>query len=138
MVNADVFTSDTTKPRARAVAVKDGRITYVGAGATWPGGRSWEESRAPAWPWGTASGPAWMVSSGHTSYMFKPFSDAPGEYGDVNWSRDGWNRVMEIIDGMGLQACTHACGDAGIHRVIASGSCSPTNWSWGPWTAAWT
>lgn len=58
------------------------------------------------------------VSSGHTSFMFKPFSDAPGQYGDANWSMEGWNRAMEIIDGMGLQACTHACGDAGIRRVI--------------------
>ena len=58
------------------------------------------------------------VSSGHTSFMFKPFNDAPGDYGDVNYSEEEWNRVMEIIDGMGLQACTHACGDAGIHRVV--------------------
>lgn len=56
----------------------------------------------------------------HTSFMFDPFSDAPGEYGDAVWTQESFDRLMEIIDQLGLQACTHAIGDAGIQRAINS------------------
>lgn len=60
------------------------------------------------------------VSSNHASFQFKPFSDEPNNYGDEVWTQEGFNRVMEIVDSLELQACTHSCGDAGINRVINS------------------
>ena len=36
------------------------------------------------------------------------------------WTQEEFNQVIEIIDKMGLQACTHSCGDAGIRRIIDS------------------
>lgn len=58
------------------------------------------------------------VPSNHTSFQFEPFSDAKGIYGDQVWSQENFNRVMEIVDSLEFQACTHSCGDAGINRVI--------------------
>lgn len=58
------------------------------------------------------------VPGNHTAFMLEPYTDMPGELGDPAWTQEGFDRVMEIIDGMGLQACTHSIGDAGIRRVV--------------------
>jgi predicted amidohydrolase YtcJ len=58
------------------------------------------------------------VSVNYTSLMLEPYADKPGEYGEALWTQEDFDRVMEIVDGMGLQACTHACGDGGVRRVI--------------------
>jgi hypothetical protein len=62
------------------------------------------------------------VTGNYTAFMLEPYPPFTGMpknyYGDPVWSAKLFNRVMEIIDGMGLQACTHSCGDAGIRRVI--------------------
>ncbi|MBU1669510.1 MAG: amidohydrolase [Actinobacteria bacterium] len=60
------------------------------------------------------------VFCNHTSFMAEPYSDTEAEHGDPVWTREGFDRVIELIDGMGFQACTHAVGDAGIHRVVNS------------------
>jgi len=60
------------------------------------------------------------VHGTHTSFMFEPFGDESDDSGEALWTQDDFNRAIEIIDGMGIQACTHACGDAGINRVINS------------------
>ena len=54
----------------------------------------------------------------HTSLFFEPYLNDPDNYGDPVWSQEEFNRLLEIIDGMELQACTHSCGDAGANRVI--------------------
>ncbi len=54
----------------------------------------------------------------YTSLFLEPYSDKPDEYGEALWTQDAFNKVMEIVDKMGLQACTHACGDGGIRMVI--------------------
>ena len=53
-----------------------------------------------------------------TSFMLEPFSDQPGNYGEPVWSLEDFQRVILLADSLGLQACTHACGDAGINRVL--------------------
>ncbi|RJP33354.1 MAG: hypothetical protein C4536_04310 [Actinobacteria bacterium] len=58
------------------------------------------------------------VSTSHTAFMLEPYSDTEDERGDAVWSDEGFKRVMEIVDGAGLQACTHCCGDAGARRVV--------------------
>lgn len=58
------------------------------------------------------------VASNHAALNFEPYADRPDCTGDAVWSQEGFDRVIELIDSMGLQACTHCCGDAGINRVI--------------------
>jgi predicted amidohydrolase YtcJ len=58
------------------------------------------------------------VSTSHTAFMLEPYSDTEDDHGDAAWSAGDFKRVMEIVDGMGLQACTHSCGDAGTRRVV--------------------
>ncbi|MEW6359916.1 MAG: amidohydrolase family protein [Planctomycetota bacterium] len=53
-----------------------------------------------------------------TSFQLEPFADNPHNTGEPMWTQEDFNRVIQMIDGMGLQACTHACGDAGCRRVI--------------------
>ncbi len=55
-----------------------------------------------------------------TSYFFEPYIGDPKTCGDPVWTQDEFDKVIGIVDAMGLQACTHACGDAGINRVINS------------------
>jgi predicted amidohydrolase YtcJ len=55
-----------------------------------------------------------------TAFYLEPYTDDPTCYGRPDWSQEDFDRVIEIVDGMGLQACTHSCGDAGIRRVIDS------------------
>lgn len=58
------------------------------------------------------------VITSHTSLMLEPYSDDPGNYGESVWSQEDFNRVIEIIDGMEMQCCTHATADGGIRRVV--------------------
>lgn len=60
------------------------------------------------------------VSGNYTAFMLEPYPDSPDTHGDPVWTQEGFDRAIELIDGMGLQACTHCCGDAGIRRVINS------------------
>ncbi len=60
------------------------------------------------------------VASNHAALNFEPYADMPDSLGDAVWTQEGFDRVIEIIDSMDLQACTHCCGDAGINRVINS------------------
>lgn len=60
------------------------------------------------------------VSGNYTALMFEPYPDKPGNHGNPDWTQEEFDRIIEIIDGMGFQACTHSCGDAGINRVINS------------------
>ena len=53
-----------------------------------------------------------------TSFMLEPYCGTTSNYGRPEWTQEGFNRVMEIVDSMELQACTHSIGDAGIHRVV--------------------
>jgi len=70
------------------------------------------------------------VYSNHTSYLLEPYSDKPSERGRNLWSQEDLNRVMEIIDSMGLQTCTHCTGDGGIRMVI--NACEHINKLHGP------
>jgi len=58
------------------------------------------------------------ILSNHTMLLKEPYCDRPDLYGHASWSQQDFNRVVEIIDSMGLQACTHATGDGGIPMVI--------------------
>lgn len=53
-----------------------------------------------------------------TAFLMEPYSDRPGCYGRPDWGPDEFNRVIELVDSMGFQSCTHAVGDAGIRRVL--------------------
>ena len=55
-----------------------------------------------------------------TAFYLEPYEDDPGHYGRPDWTQADFDRVIELVDGMQLQSCTHACGDAGIRRVIDS------------------
>ncbi|RJP26330.1 MAG: hypothetical protein C4536_15970 [Actinobacteria bacterium] len=68
-----------------------------------------------------------------TAFLLEPYADEPGYYGRPDWTQDEFDRVIEIVDGMQLQACTHACGDAGIRRVI--NSCERAHKMHGDWDA---
>lgn len=58
------------------------------------------------------------VITSHTSLLLEPYCDRPGYYGEAVWTQEDFNRVIEIIDGMGMQCCTHACADGGIRRIV--------------------
>ena len=71
------------------------------------------------------------VCQNHTALLFEPYSDEPDNYGHALWTQQDFDRVIEIVDGMRLQACTHGTGDAGINRVInAYESARRTNAAW--------
>lgn len=54
----------------------------------------------------------------HTAFFSKEYSNDRGSLGEQVWTEDDFCRVVEFVDEMGLQACTHAIGDAGIRRVV--------------------
>ena len=58
------------------------------------------------------------VFDSHTCLLLEPYTDQPNNYGEATWTQEDFNKVIEIIDGMGIQCCTHASGDGGIRRVI--------------------
>ncbi|MBU1669615.1 MAG: amidohydrolase family protein [Actinobacteria bacterium] len=58
------------------------------------------------------------ISGNFTAFMLEPYPDRPGDHGDPVWSQEDFDRVIEIADGMGLQTCTHWCGDAGVRRIV--------------------
>jgi hypothetical protein len=58
------------------------------------------------------------VFDSHTSLLLKPYTDQTENYGEATWTQGDFNKIIEIIDGMGIQCCTHASGDGGIRRVI--------------------
>jgi predicted amidohydrolase YtcJ len=60
------------------------------------------------------------TSGNHTAFFLEPYADDPGEHGKPDWTQEAFDRVIELVDGVGLQALTHACGDAGVRRVINS------------------
>jgi len=71
------------------------------------------------------------VSPTHTSFLNEPYNDAPGNYGIASWTQDDFTRIVKIIDGMKIQICTHATGDAAITRVInAYESARQANGGW--------
>ena len=53
-----------------------------------------------------------------TLFLREPYLDDPTTCGRPDWTAEEFNRAVEIVDELGLQACTHACGDAGAVRVI--------------------
>ncbi len=58
------------------------------------------------------------VFDSHTCLLLEPYTDEPENYGEATWTQEDFNKVTEIIDGMGIQCCTHASGDGGIRMVI--------------------
>jgi hypothetical protein len=60
------------------------------------------------------------TAGNHTAFMLQPYTDQPSTRGKPDWTQEDFDRVIELVDAMGLQACTHSCGDAGIRRVINS------------------
>jgi hypothetical protein len=58
------------------------------------------------------------TADNQTAFLFEPYASNPSALGEPVWTQEEFNRVIEIVDAAGLQACTHACGDAGIHRAI--------------------
>ena len=60
------------------------------------------------------------VGGSHTAFLLEPYADKPDEYGTPFWTQEDFNKVCRLIDGMGLQLCTHANGGAGQRRIINS------------------
>lgn len=58
------------------------------------------------------------VFDSHTCLLLDPYTDESDNYGEAVWTQKNFNKVVEIIDGMNIQCCTHASGDGGIRRVI--------------------
>ncbi len=58
------------------------------------------------------------TADNRTKFLREPYSDDPSSHGRADWTAEEFNRVVAIVDQLGLQSCTHACGDAGAVRVI--------------------
>lgn len=56
----------------------------------------------------------------HTSFMLEPFSDTEDDCGYSGYTQESFDRLIEIVDDLELQTCTHAIGDAGIQRILNS------------------
>jgi predicted amidohydrolase YtcJ len=55
-----------------------------------------------------------------TSFLLEPYENETDYYGRPDWTQEDFDRVIELVDGMQLQSCTHATGDAGIRRAVNS------------------
>lgn len=55
-----------------------------------------------------------------TAFLFEPYHNDPSTCGRPDWTADDFDRVVKLVDSLGLQACTHNCGDAGARRVVDS------------------
>lgn len=60
------------------------------------------------------------VAANRTAFLFEPYRDDPTTSGEPDWSQEAFDGIIEMLDAKGLQACTHACGDAGANRVVNS------------------
>jgi predicted amidohydrolase YtcJ len=60
------------------------------------------------------------VPGNYTAFMSEPYNSAPEETGEPVWSQEDFDGVTQLVDGLGLQMCTHGIGDAGIERIINS------------------
>ena len=58
------------------------------------------------------------VLDSYTALLLAPYADRPDTSGQATWSQEDFNAVVALLDGMGLQCCTHANGDGGIRRVL--------------------
>ena len=58
------------------------------------------------------------TADNRTLFLREPYSNDPTTCGRPDWTAEEFNRVVALVDKLGLQACTHACGDAGAQRVI--------------------
>lgn len=58
------------------------------------------------------------VLDSYTALLLEPYADRPDTYGQATWTQEDFNYVVALLDGMGLQCCTHAIGDGGIRRVL--------------------
>ena len=58
------------------------------------------------------------IFENHTALLLEPYSDRPSFFGEATWSQEDFDRLVEIIDTMGIQCCTHAIGDGGIRMVV--------------------
>ena len=58
------------------------------------------------------------TADNRTSFLLEPYSDAPGNHGRPDWTQEEFLQVIRLADSLGLQCCTHACGDAGARRVV--------------------
>ena len=58
------------------------------------------------------------TADNHTAFLFEPYANDPSTCGRPDWTADEFNRVIALADRLGLQCCTHSCGDAGARRVI--------------------
>ncbi len=54
----------------------------------------------------------------HTAFFSKEYLNERGMLGEPVWTEEDFCRVVEIVDDLGIQACTHANGNAGIRRVV--------------------
>jgi len=58
------------------------------------------------------------ISPNHTAYLLEPYSDRPDFRGEPSWDQDDYVQVVKLAHELGLQVCTHACGDAGIRAAV--------------------
>ncbi|MBI4615447.1 MAG: amidohydrolase family protein [Planctomycetes bacterium] len=61
------------------------------------------------------------VFANHTALMAEPYLDGAKDSGEPVWKEAAlYERAIEWIDRMGIQACTHGCGDEGIRRIVGA------------------
>lgn len=58
------------------------------------------------------------VSSNHTAFLLEPYSDIPDFRGESSWTQEKFNTVVKLANELGLQVCTHACGDGAIRMAV--------------------
>ncbi|MFC2101532.1 amidohydrolase [Bacteroidota bacterium] len=58
------------------------------------------------------------VFASHTAFMLDPYSNRTDYYGEALWTQNDLNRAVAVADRLGLQACIHGIGDAGIRRIV--------------------
>jgi len=53
-----------------------------------------------------------------TAALLEPYANAPNSIGSTQYPRDVYEGIVEEMDRLGFQICTHACGDRGVRIAL--------------------
>jgi predicted amidohydrolase YtcJ len=84
-----------------------------------------KDSVGTANPWLRADAIKFMIDGvieGHTGAMLAPYSDLPATdplaLGQLNFTIEGYQRLVKTLDANGFRLYTHAIGDLGVREVL--------------------
>jgi len=58
------------------------------------------------------------VVEGHTGYLIMPYADDLSTSGTINWDKETFQEMIEILDALGFQIDIHAIGDGAVRMSL--------------------